>query len=182
MCGHVLHWLLLRLLMNNLEELISVVYPDVFNMSKKSYMWLCERAIISLRNLTTEEINDTTLLKFDGDSHEYLSIDTVTSTDDAIHYLQEFLNYLSLSGFLPRKLKLKVVAPINLLRNLQPSNLCNETRLQIKSLWNNIIEAVILTGQEKGEIAFTPCIHPWIPLTFIQTASVPCWCFCGDYD
>jgi ATP-dependent DNA helicase PIF1 len=125
---------------NNAEELISTVYPDIFNLSNKSYQWLCERAIISLRNVTAGEINDIILLKFYGHSREYLSIDTVTSTDDAIHYLQEFLNSLSPSGFLPHKLKLKIGAPITLLRNLQPPNLCNGTRLQIKSLQNNIIE------------------------------------------
>lgn len=147
---------------NNVEELISTVYPDIFNLSNKSYQWLCERAIISPRNVTAGEINDIILLKFDGHSREYLSIDTVTSTDDAIHYPQEFLNSLSPSGFPPHKLKLKIGAPITLLRNLQPPNLCNGTRLQIKSLRNNIIEAVILTGPAKGEIAFIPRI-PMIP-------------------
>jgi len=73
---------------NNVEELISTVYPDIFKLSNKSYQWLCERAIIS--PITAGEINDIILLKFDGHSREYLSIDTVTSTDDAIHYPQEF--------------------------------------------------------------------------------------------
>jgi hypothetical protein len=117
---------------NNVEELISTIYPDIFNLSNKSYQWLCERAIISPRNVTAGEIIDIILLNFDGHSREYLSIDTVTSTDDASYYPQEFLNSLSPSGFPPNKLKLKIGAPITLLRNLQPLNLCNGTRLQIK--------------------------------------------------
>jgi hypothetical protein len=117
---------------SNVEVLISTVYPDIFNLSNKSYQWLCERAIISPRNVTAGEINDIMFLKFDGHSREYLSIDTVTSTDGAIHYPQEFLNYLSPSRFPPHKLKLKIGAPITLLRYLQPPNLCNGTRLQIK--------------------------------------------------
>jgi ATP-dependent DNA helicase PIF1 len=88
----------------NVEELISAVYPDIFNLSNKSYLWLCERDIISPINLTAEEINDIILLKFYGHTREYISIDTVTSIDDAIHYPQEFLYSLSLSGFPPRKL------------------------------------------------------------------------------
>jgi hypothetical protein len=36
--------------------------------------------------------------------------------------------------------------------------LCNGTRLQIKLLRNNIIEAVVLIGPAKGEIAFIPRI------------------------
>jgi hypothetical protein len=59
---------------NNVEELISAVYPDIFNLSNKSYQWLCERAIIPPRNVTAEEINDIILLKFDGYSGEYLLI------------------------------------------------------------------------------------------------------------
>jgi hypothetical protein len=97
---------------NNVEELISTVYPDIFNLSNKSYQWLCERAIISPRNVTAGEINDIILPKFDGHSREYLSIDTVTSTDDAFHYPQEFLKSLSSSAFPPHKLKLKIGAAI----------------------------------------------------------------------
>ncbi|KAF0712143.1 ATP-dependent DNA helicase PIF1-like [Aphis craccivora] len=136
---------------NNVEELIYTVHPDIFNLSNKSYQWLCERAIISPRNVTAVEINDIILLKFDGHSREYLSIDTVTSTDDGIHYPQEFFNSLSPSGFPPHKLKLKIGALITLLRYLQPLNLCNGTRLQIKSLRNNIIEA----GHLKEKLHFS---------------------------
>jgi hypothetical protein len=67
----------IRRVVNNAEELISAVYPDIFNLSNKSYQWLCERAIISPRNVTGEEINYI-ILKFDGHSRKYLSIDTVT--------------------------------------------------------------------------------------------------------
>jgi len=37
---------------NNVEELISTVYSDIINLFNKSYQWLCERAIISPRNVT----------------------------------------------------------------------------------------------------------------------------------
>jgi hypothetical protein len=90
----------IRRVVNNVEELIYTVYPDIINLSNKSYQWLCERAIISPRNVTAGEINDI-ILKFDGHSPEYLSIDTVTSIDDAIHFPQEFLNSLSPSGISP---------------------------------------------------------------------------------
>ena len=48
------------------------------------------------------------------------------------------------------------------LRNLNPPHLCNGTRLQVKILRNNIVEAVILTGPGAGETAFIPRI-PMIP-------------------
>ncbi|MEE6467607.1 hypothetical protein FKM82_007336 [Ascaphus truei] len=49
-----------------------------------------------------------------------------------------------------------------LLRNLNTPNLCNGTRLCIKSLMPNLIEATILTGKATGEDVFIPRI-PLIP-------------------
>ncbi|XP_014205739.1 uncharacterized protein LOC106637457 [Copidosoma floridanum] len=103
-------------------DLISEVYPDIENLSNKSYQWLCERAIILPRNSTAEEINNIILQKFVADSREYLSIDSVIASEDGVYYPQEFLNSLTLSGFPPHKLNMKVGAPIMLLRNLQPPN------------------------------------------------------------
>ena len=41
--------------------------------------------------------------------------------------------------------------PIIMLRNINQSKLCNGTRLSVKKLMTNIIEATILTGPFKGE-------------------------------
>lgn len=49
-----------------------------------------------------------------------------------------------------------------LLRNLKPPKLCNGTRLQVKALHKNVIEATILTGCAQGESVFVPRI-PLIP-------------------
>jgi ATP-dependent DNA helicase PIF1 len=38
-----------------------------------------------------------------------------------------------------------------LLRNIDPPKLCNGTRLIIKQMNNNVIEATIVTGQAKGQ-------------------------------
>ncbi|KAF0765257.1 ATP-dependent DNA helicase PIF1-like [Aphis craccivora] len=43
---------------------------------------------------------------------------------------------------LSHKLILKIEAPM-LLRNLYPPKLCNETRLQIKALYKNVIKAIV---------------------------------------
>ncbi|KFM69446.1 hypothetical protein X975_16917, partial [Stegodyphus mimosarum] len=49
-----------------------------------------------------------------------------------------------------------------LLRNLDPPSLCNVTRLSVKKLMKNVIEATILTGHAKGKDVFIPRI-PLIP-------------------
>ena len=45
-----------------------------------------------------------------------------------------------------------------LLRNIDPPKLCNGTRLCVKKLMANVIEATILTGSAKGEDVFIPRI------------------------
>ena len=60
------------------------------------------------------------------------------------------------------KLLLKVCAPIILLRNLDAPRLCNGTRLIVKQLMGNVIDATILTGAASGDRVFIPRI-PLIP-------------------
>jgi ATP-dependent DNA helicase PIF1 len=89
---------------------------------------------------------------------KYYSIDKVLEEDEAVEYPVEFLNSVELSGLPSHELLLKVGIPVMLLRNLDPPTLCNGTRLCIKNLWPNVIEATVLTGCARGEHVFIPRI------------------------
>jgi ATP-dependent DNA helicase PIF1 len=147
---------------SNLNDLISNVYPEIENICQKDHTWMCERAILSPRNSSVDHINEQILERIPGDKKIYKSIDTVLDTEDVVHYPQEFLNSLNPSGLPSHTLNIKVGIPIILLRNLNPPNLCNGTRLQVKSLRKNVIECIILTGPAAGQLAHIPRI-PMIP-------------------
>jgi len=75
--------------------------------------------------------------------------------DEIIHYPSEFLNSLDLP---PHILTLKIDLSIILFRNINPPRLCNRTRLTMKKMMNNIIEASILNGNFKEEYVLLPII------------------------
>ena len=70
--------------------------------------------------------------------------------NEVVNYPTEFLNSLDLPDMPTHILTLKIGVPIILLRNINPPRLCNGTRLSVKKMMNNIIEATILNGKFKG--------------------------------
>ena len=71
----------------------------------------------------------------------------------------KILNSIESGSLSPHELKLKVGAPVMLLRNLDAMNgLCNGTRLIVKSLMRNLIEATIQTGTFAGSAVCMPKI------------------------
>ena len=74
----------------------------------------------------------------------------------------KFLNSLNPSRMPPHLLRLKIGAPVILLRNLKPPILCNGTRLMVERMMPRVIEATVVTGPGKGNNVFIPRI-PLIP-------------------
>ena len=148
-------------MVSSVTELINVVYPKI----SENYMdqsWLCERTILAAKNEDVDNMNNLILDMIPGSASEYKSIDTVVDADACVYFPQEFLNSLNPPGLPQHRLRLKIGSPIILLRNLDPPMLCNGTRLCVKKMLPNVLEATILTGKEKGKTVFIPRI-PLIP-------------------
>ncbi|KAK1401670.1 ATP-dependent DNA helicase [Heracleum sosnowskyi] len=126
--------------------------------------YLRDRAILTPLNEYVEVINQEVLGRLPGKSKSYTSCDTIckgSTTSDAAEtlYPTEYLNSLRFSGMPNHKIQLKIGAPIMLLRNLNPKKgLCNGTRLIVTRCYPFLIEAVIITGNKIGDIAYIPRI------------------------
>ncbi|KAI3776977.1 hypothetical protein L1987_46770 [Smallanthus sonchifolius] len=145
-------------------ELIEFVYPSILD-NFKNPSFFHERAILAPKNEVVQEINDRLLSIFPGEEKEYLSSDSICQTEmvpddlDETLYSPDILNGIKVSGMPNHRLVLKVGVPVMLLRNIdQKSGLCNETRLQVVSLGNRVIEAEIISGSNIGGRTFIPRI------------------------
>ena len=108
----------------------------------------------------------------------YLSADSISKQDcdvgsfDGMHST-EFLNSIKMSGLPNHELRLKIGAPIILMRNIDKYNeLCNGTRLIVTRLEKHVIEASIITENNLSSrvliprITITPsnsiCLSPYV--------------------
>jgi ATP-dependent DNA helicase PIF1 len=116
------------------------------------------------KNAEVNIINDFVLEKFVGEESVYFSADCASNEEQQLQFPPEFLNSIEFGGLPPHKLKLKIGCPVMLLRNLSPSSgLCNGTRLIVKSLLPNVIEAMIATGSKVGSVVLLPKINLFSP-------------------
>ncbi|KAH8144382.1 uncharacterized protein LAJ45_11628 [Morchella importuna] len=146
------------------EDLCSHVFPRrIIESATVNYAAFSKRAILAMRNDTVAEFNDRVLQEIEGEIHTYYSADTVDSenSEDNSNLLPpEYLQNLNPSGLPPAILKLKVGAPIILLRNLYPKQgLCNGTRMTVTRLGRRCIEARILDGEFDGQPKVIPRIQ-----------------------
>ena len=146
------------------NDLLTAVYPNLADhFSKPGWIqWLAERAILAPKNDMVDEINHKVLGILPGAEYSSKSIDTVMDPGQVVHYPQEFLHSIQPAGLPPHNLRLKVGAPIMLLRNLDAPRLCNGTRLVVKNVMKHVLGVTIMTGCVQGEDTFIPRI-PIIP-------------------
>ena len=136
--------------------LVNHVFPT---MSKEEFMSGC---ILAPRNQETNAINEAALQSLPGEEFLYVSADFFGADcqEDAATYPPELLNKLQPPGMARHELKLKVGAPIILLRNLnRTEGLMNGTRLLVTKCLDFNIQAEIVSGPRKGNVVLIPRIN-----------------------
>ncbi|XP_022032739.1 uncharacterized protein LOC110933844 [Helianthus annuus] len=147
-----------------ISSLIYFVSPSILD-NYNNHNYFSERAILAPKNEVVHEINDRLLALFPGEEREYSSSDSLCQTENPNStqlklYSPDVLNGLKVSGLPNHMLVLKVGVPVMLLRNIDQQNgLCNGTRLQIKRLYNRVIEAEIISGGNIGTRTYIPRLN-----------------------
>ena len=148
---------------HGLQDLISFIYDDE-TLQAPTARTLQEKAIVCPKNDTADVINAAVLDMLHGETYSFLSIDeAVPKTNDGgateLLYPTEYLNTLSFAGLPPHNLKLKIGAPIMMLRNVNlGGGLCNGTRMIVTQIYSKLIQAKIITGTRMNEKVFIPRI------------------------
>jgi len=141
----------------DLSEFLVELYPELASKFGDA-AYFGARAILTTKNATVDVINEKMLQLYPGEeSLPYLSADELADRDDPLEIPTELLNALTPSGLPPHKLRLKLQAPIILLRNLDPSiGACNGTSLFVKELSKTVITGQIMLGKHAGELVYIP--------------------------
>ncbi|XP_069185932.1 uncharacterized protein [Procambarus clarkii] len=139
------------------EEFIEQLFPNI-KTNYTNHDWLRERAILAAKNNDFYDLNNIIQSNIQSEAITCKSVDTVVEADEAVNYATEFFNSFDQPGIPPYILHLKIGVPIIMLRNINQPKLCNRTRLALKKLISNVVEASILTGSFKGEGVFIPHI------------------------
>ena len=150
-------------LCTTIDELCTHVFPTtLLSTAHSNPSTFAHRAILAMRNDTVAAINHKILSDIPGTECEYFSIDQAESIGSDGYENQlpaEYLQSLNLASLPPSKLKLKVGAPVILLRNLYPKEgLCNGTRMTVTRMHRWCIEVQILGGQFDGTVKVLPRI------------------------
>jgi ATP-dependent DNA helicase PIF1 len=155
------HDLLIPSIGDPMADIIKSTYPDLLhNMHDPSFF--CNRAILAPKNAIVDSVNEYVLDRIPGDEKTYLSYDSPCNADTGIDspddvHTPEFLNTIVSSGLPNHRLRLKIGAPVMLMRYMiQTSGLCNGTRLIVTRLGTYVTEAKIISGSNIGDKVFIP--------------------------
>ncbi|XP_057294730.1 uncharacterized protein LOC130623277 [Hydractinia symbiolongicarpus] len=120
---------------------------------------MASSVILTPTNDDSLPINGQVLALLPDEEKNYFSADDVVCDDEKERnqYPVEFLNSITPSGMPPHCLKLKSGAIVMLLRNININKgLCNGTRLIVRRLHDNCVDAEVLTGNAIGDRVLIP--------------------------
>ncbi|KAJ7566191.1 hypothetical protein O6H91_02G092100 [Diphasiastrum complanatum] len=142
----------------DVSELISFTFLDI----ARRYMdvdFLRSRGILTPLNENVDEINSKVVEQLPGDACTFYSADSMVECDDSDVYPVEFLNSLQPSGCPPHRLVLKVGMIVMLWWSIvSHKGLCNGTRLIIRRLGRQVLDAEIVIGRNIGSRILIPRI------------------------
>ena len=150
-------------LVRSIELLCERVYPPALLLhAAENANAFTGCAILAFRNDTVNDFNNKMIDNMPGALHVFHAVNTVDINEEALEaepLAAEVLQSIDLASVPPSCLKLKIGAPVILLRNLSPTlGLCNGTRLRILQIGRNCLKAAILGGSFDGEIRLLPRI------------------------
>ena len=132
--------------------MISSVFDRGFNIPSNE---LLTRLMLAPTNRSVDLNNDLVLASFNSQSQDYYSVDRCLTEDPLSPYAAQFdvshLNILTPIGMPAHHLHLKVGAIIVLINLNTNKGLCNGTRLIIRRLNDNLIEAETISGLSKNQ-------------------------------
>lgn len=113
-----------------------------------NHNWLSWCVILAGRNVDVGEIISCTQQWLPSELTYFKSIDTASNESGKVNYPTEFFNSLDMPQFTPHSFC-----------KLNPSRICNDTRLVTKRITGYLIQAIILNEKFKKDIVLLPDIH-----------------------
>ena len=148
---------------STVNQLCDHLYPQtLLNEAVTVHNALVGRAILAFRNETVNDFNDVLLERLPGVEHRFEAVNNINVDEGATPaepFAVEYLQSINLASIPPSCLKLKIGAPLILLRNLSPrEGMCNGTRMRVLGISRTCLQVSILGGKFDGMIRLLPRI------------------------
>ncbi|MCP4985903.1 MAG: hypothetical protein GY928_07505, partial [Colwellia sp.] len=143
---------------SDLDSFIEEIYPSLSE-NYENIDFFADKCILTPLNTVCDSINDKCIHQIPGKLKIFESNNYAIFARNKTLYSRKTLEQCKNNGLPPHILKIKIGAPIMLIRNLDPDNgMCNGTRCIVIDFDDKIIKARISVGPFKGRIIYIPKI------------------------